>query len=622
MFKKMITDNIKQKIEEIFRSTSDSVVGVGLSTKTKNGVDTGEECIGFRVLEKKPIDQLKPEEIIPKEIIIDGVIFKTDVCSTGIILPLSCNSFTLNNCYSNFPGTSTSLINRTRQRPLIGGISITSEKNIGSVGTLGVLVLDNKTDALLALTNLHVIVDYGFHTGDINSNWILPNNTQNDIYQNGEEPFLILSNPQNYKVGEMIRYQPLNIYPLQSSLYNSSGKKMIWETGYPPPSWINRTTPVNNSIDAALFSVEQITITYSYSSGLLGLTGSEFMPFASTAEIDSTLMNAVFSSGRSSGLVFGTSSESCGIKVKSIGVSVLVPFDYQVSVEEYNNGLYTQSSGFTWSAGALFDDCIEVVRIDENCEYPFFPGDSGSCVVADFSGTYKIIGILFAGSSVSSYLSRIDNIARILDIKAWTGQTASFVTGKTIISLPGTSFSSTASCFDDIYWQVGLGTFSIPCISTTTTTTSTSTSTTTLAPGVSLIIGTSSGCQGDLIRVPFYIESDQNVGVGALSLIIEFDSGILPSTCSSVEACSFENSINFLGNITTNFVGNQFIYSWFDFLEKNVSGNLKIGDILVYTAGLGSYSVNWDILNIEVSDADGNPILVNEYINSQINIDC
>ena len=78
--------------------------------------------------------------------------------------------------------------------------------------------------------------------------------------------------------------------------------------------------------------------------------------------------------------------------------------------------------------------------------------------------------------------------------------------------------------------------------------------------------------------------------MGALSLIIEFDSGILPSTCSSVEACSFENSINFLGNITTNFVGNQFIYSWFDFLEKNVSGNLKIGDILVYTAGLGVIS--------------------------------
>jgi hypothetical protein len=58
-------------------------------------------------------------------------------------------------------------------------------------------------------------------------------------------------------------------------------------------------------------------------------------------------------------------------------------------------------------------------------------GDSGSALVADFSGTRKIVGIVFAGamlsgSTIYALENRIDKVAEQLSISAWTGNSVYF----------------------------------------------------------------------------------------------------------------------------------------------------------------------------------------------------
>jgi hypothetical protein len=64
---------------ELHESTSDNVVMVGYGAKKTNGVYTDELGLVFGVLEKKLIQELAPEDIIPKEIEREGYKFITDV---------------------------------------------------------------------------------------------------------------------------------------------------------------------------------------------------------------------------------------------------------------------------------------------------------------------------------------------------------------------------------------------------------------------------------------------------------------------------------------------------------------------------------------------------------------
>jgi hypothetical protein len=45
-----------------------------------------------------------------------------------------------------------------------GGISITSANNLGKVGTLGFIAVDNAKNALVGVTNNHVVVGTAFYT--------------------------------------------------------------------------------------------------------------------------------------------------------------------------------------------------------------------------------------------------------------------------------------------------------------------------------------------------------------------------------------------------------------------------------------------------------------------------
>jgi hypothetical protein len=108
-------------------------------------------------------------------------------------------------------------------------------------------------------------------------------------------------------------------------------------------------------------------------------------------------------------------------------------------------------------------------RTNPECPSPIASGDSGSALIANFSGTWKIIGLVFAGgTSASNYVgfaNRIDNVASQLSIQSWDGTSKNYVdlASKTYKTIGGGSSNKTLSCSGSTYWQVGLTNLSSPC---------------------------------------------------------------------------------------------------------------------------------------------------------------
>jgi len=119
------------------------------------------------------------------------------------------------------------------------------------------------------------------------------------------------------------------------------------------------------------------------------------------------------------------------------------------------------------------------------CSYPVWGGDSGSTLIANIGGVWKIIGLVFAGNgtpynpqtnspynsnqslgptgpyqvaSTIGFACRIDQVASQLGIKAWTGSIAPVVDHDTITyrTVSGSNSDKTLVCSGSTYWQVGL----------------------------------------------------------------------------------------------------------------------------------------------------------------------
>jgi hypothetical protein len=413
----MITN---KKIEELYESTPD-YVGVGFGIKSTNKERTGEHAVVFTVEKKRPIEEIPEDELLPKEIEIEGVVYKTDVVEIGKIETFSCSSTTLNNCYNwSTPfdyegviyGGNTPPGNRGFIRPLKGGISITSQNQLGKVGTLGFIAVDNAKDALVGVTNNHVVVGNAFYTALRNSSPV--NEYQDSYYQPGEAGFQ--GNP-TYVVGEVVRYVPIhaNVY---------------------------------NQVDGALVTIASSSVTNAESFKQYGINYSTVMPFATTAEIDSLLSTnpVLYSSGRTSGVKSGS---LCSLATFSL--NQILP------INGYNlDGTTTP---------VTFSKVIGFTRTSAECPFPIVPGDSGSALVANFNGVYKIIGLVFAGSTYYGFACRIDEVASQLNISAWDGTTKNyFNTGsRQFRTTPGGSYDKTIDCNDNIYWQVGTISNTNPC---------------------------------------------------------------------------------------------------------------------------------------------------------------
>lgn len=413
----MITD---KKIEELYESTPD-YVGVGFGFKSTNKEYTDEHAVIFTVEKKRPIEEIPEDELLPKEIEIDGVTYKTDVVEIGKVEILSCDNTTLTTCYNwstpfNYGGTiygnNVPPGNRGFIRPLKGGISITSQNQLGKVGTLGFIAVDNAKNALVGVTNNHVVVGNAFYTALRNTSPV--NEYQDSYYQPGEAGFQ--GNP-TYVIGEVVRYVPIhaNVY---------------------------------NQVDGALVTIASSSVSNTESFKQYDLLYTTPMPFATTSEID-LLLSAnppIYSSGRTSGAKFGG---LCGLRI--FALNQITP------VNGYNlDGTTTP---------VTFNRTIGFSRTSAECPFPVVGGDSGSALIANFSGVWKIIGLVFAGSTYYGFANRIDDVATQLNISAWDGTTKNyFNTGsRQFRTTPGGSYDKTINCNDNIYWQVGTISNTNPC---------------------------------------------------------------------------------------------------------------------------------------------------------------
>jgi hypothetical protein len=397
-----MNENIKNKIEELFNSTPEGV-GVMFGNKITNGEYTGEESIVFTVEKKKPLSELSPEEHLPSEVEIDGKTYKTDVFETGVIETFACPSNITSACYSwqyTAPG------NRQTIRPLKGGVSLTSSNLQGYVGTLGFMAVDSATGALVGVTNNHVVIADAYYSSFRSTTGILQNETSDSAYQTGDSQ----PSTSSLKIGEVLRYVPIS------------------------------TPPTFNQVDGAMVSIDQSVMSDSETFKQYGLSGTSVMPFASTAEIDALVGNSlVSSSGRSTGVKQGP---LCGLTIQ--GVS------YVTGVSGYK----LQGN----STVAYFNNCISFTRVNPDCQWPIYPGDSGSALVATIDGVDKIVGLCFAGGSTIGIASRIDQVAEQLGIEAWDGTTPEFVdlSSKKLVTVTGFNNTKTITCSGQTLWQVGV----------------------------------------------------------------------------------------------------------------------------------------------------------------------
>jgi hypothetical protein len=389
--------------------TPDNVIGVGYGNKITNNLLTTEMSIIFTVKKKIPIDEIDEENIIPSIITYSGETFLTDVVELEI-KPLNCPS-------SFYTWQTTPPTNRNMIRPLKGGISMTNFTNLNNfVGTLGFLAVDNETNSLVGVSNNHVLVYDAFLTTQRISSGITTSILNNIVTQPNEFNNSSISN----SIGVVKRYKPI-------------------------------TNGSINYADVALTTIRSSDVNMSTSYLMQGVTGwTQPLIFASSVEIDGLLSNKnnLFSAGRTTGS-------------KGEGEMKLLTSSYPVTI----NIAYTKQGN---DSVVQFGRCIQFIASASTtpngsiCSYPINGGDSGSALVADFSGTRKIVGLVFAGGLISGvtfygYANRIDDVANQINISAWTGQTVNYSnTGMT-----ETYSISEMSSLDNIilsgktFWQAG-----------------------------------------------------------------------------------------------------------------------------------------------------------------------
>ena len=409
----------------------------------------------------------------------DDTISTQIIYAPGEITPLACDAscyqgdyylWTFDNITLNNPGVYTSLANRQTQRGLKGGISITSTAHStpfanGSVGTMGLVCQDSASNALVGLTNNHVVIRDAFYTNQRNLvnpqneyDLLDANSTPNLVYQTGEsQP---VSPGGANEIGRVLRYVPM---------YTSAS--------------IADDPSLTNKVDGALFSLYCTSSTgatiidFTSSFQQLGLAYTSSMPFASTVEIDDLINNnhEFYSSGRTTGPK-GSPGTLCPLRFFNYtsfpisyplqGVQTLSYFtDIIAYVKPADSSSFTPSTPLTLAT---------------ICPFPVWGGDSGSTLIANISGTWKIIGLVFAGNGLSynpttnypttttgapyqvassmGFACRIDQVAAQLGIKAWTGSIAPVVNENTIAykTVSGSNDTKILSCSGSTYWQVGL----------------------------------------------------------------------------------------------------------------------------------------------------------------------
>lgn len=424
---------IKQFIQNAIIETSDNVHSVGYGLKQTKDTYTDQLCIVYTVSKKLPSDQIKPDEIIPKTVTIDGVKYPTDVIQREQAKFVPCYS------YDSVPPPNEVLTNRTQQRPISGGLIIGnplewSQPSPNSLsynwGTLGFVAIDNTDNSVVGVTNNHVIIESGFFDSEIDPSLGTYNIIDSKTF----------NNPPNYILTGIVKPRVLQFSLVyfggnQYISFDLDASKIGQPKRYYPFSGIN-----SNLIDTALMTLDENVVDFS-STAFNGLDGTVGLDFATTAELNSLIPGG--SIIKSSGARTGVKNTDCLVVIDQLFQSLLV------------SGVKNQGIEQT----ILFDDAISI-RNSDLSDHPIDGGDSGSAVIINVNGVDKIAGLVYAGGTNIGYFCRIDHIASTMNISPWTNpnQTVRYTPSLQNISTfvrPLNDNRVSIQYNNKTYWQVG-----------------------------------------------------------------------------------------------------------------------------------------------------------------------
>lgn len=424
-------DNINKELLQIAKNDS-SIVKFGYAKKIVNNLVTEEKCLSFGVKKKLPLAEISSNKLIPSEIEIDGVVYKTDVTEIVDLQYLACSLPA--ECYSCYDPVNAipCATNYTGARPIKGGTPL---QLYPGYGTLGFFAVHTPTQAIVGVTNAHV--------ADIGS-----------YYNTYTAPAWYITATTPYSFTNRI---PL-LVP-NSSTYNIYGG-----VRFGLPIHINKSAPIPfiETIDAAIIGVYQtdaqsqpfVTNAESWKQiGLSDIPGGINTPptFASTQELDA-LIDFTNLEVWSSGARTGPKKGVCGLTILSTTDWCFI--DVSNAIIAYKNQ-------------------ITISRSDVTCQ-AIDSGDSGSALMGKVPTynpadpnwkngprTWKILGLVYAGSvgGTESYgvVCRIDEIATKLQIEAWDGSPKSFIDINNLDykTFTGPVFENPKTIDGKTYWQLG-----------------------------------------------------------------------------------------------------------------------------------------------------------------------
>lgn len=430
------------------------VKAASIGDKQKNGISTGKMSIILHVSEKKNIDLLSKEEIIPDTLNADGVDIVTDVTIIE-------KSFTLDQtkyCHAENPEVDPVMQHRKKQRPLKGGISSITGGMVSAGGanrgftdaTLGIIVRDKTDGQIVLLSNNHV---YGDSTampsvGSLGSKWrriqspsdptsnkvlndvrilkaVQPGNKHYEFDSHGFGHYLHHNHGDKVYNGNPIN--PYGSYALSSNapetsqdIVGSTKRTVLFGDIVPYLDLKGLGYPAG-SVDAGIVELSGYDLIDPIESNqILNFTEPGPYQFATEEEIfslfDETSINyqaPVFRAGRTLGPL--------GDEGSSIG-SCTLSGNGQLSAASYGPSLVGTGTG-TYH----FPECIHVKG--DGSINAAQGGDSGTAVFAQLSSTvpsasaWKCIGLLFAGPRdlTAAICSPIHLIQEKLNIVPWDG---------------------------------------------------------------------------------------------------------------------------------------------------------------------------------------------------------
>lgn len=400
----MLTDELLLELENQFDNTPDYVIGVSYGFKKKNGQKTNQKSIIYKVVKKKPITEIPQNELIPQKLIVNGQEYMTDVVEGTKSKFLNCFASEADPSIQRLRGVPNLLAPMRGGNEIVRmpdgwtGPELTNSDYI--VGTLGFFAVDNYDSKVVGITNSHVACVHRIFCNerDIESENPEPYNSydprpwENILPTTKIAPSCAAWNGSNLTDASINikRYMPVT---LMGRNYVDCAL-LIMNSGNVPAT-------ANAFVDSTSYQVWQPIGEPDYTT---------HMPFATTQELNSLLSSNpnLYSTGRTTGPKGWSPVSSCILRVTEVGVN------------EFISG---EEGDTYWS------DIIKM-QYEDGVGLPARSGDSGSVVIADFSGTRKIVGLLFAGNEAESYglFCRIDRVAETMNIRAWD---ASYVLNKT-----------------------------------------------------------------------------------------------------------------------------------------------------------------------------------------------